>query len=114
VSFYLVFTITCLLAFVFLADPVMQSFYRRFIRDYMRYKDSIQCVGAALVAAVRADALALDPTHNGDFYALHIRRGDMAHKVRRHDSDDSDCDSEVVYTHICMFINIISIITQPH
>ena len=92
----------------------MQSFYRRFIRDYMRYKDSIQCVGASLVAAVRADALALDPTHHGDFYALHIRRGDMAHKVRRHDSDDSDCDSEVVYTHIRMFININSIITQPH
>ena len=98
----------------------MQSFYRRFIRDYMRYKDSIQCVGAALVAAVRADALALDPTHHGDFYALHIRRGDMAHKVRIHDSDDDDGDddesddSEVVYTHISMFINIISIITQPH
>jgi len=112
----------------------MQSFYRRFIRDYMRYKDSIQCVGAALVAAVRADALALDPTHHGDFYALHIRRGDMAHRVRRHDSDDDDgddddddddesdndesddidCDIEVVYTHISMLINIISIITQPH
>lgn len=59
----------------------MQSFYRRFIRDYMRYKDSIQCVGASLVAAVRADALALDPSHNGDFYALHIRRGDMAHRI---------------------------------
>ena len=73
-----------LLAFVFLADPVMQSFYRRFIRDYMRYKDDIQCVGAALVAAVRADAKALDPTHNGDFYALHIRRGDMAHRVREY------------------------------
>jgi hypothetical protein len=61
----------------------------------MRYKDSIQCVGAALVAAVRADALALDPTHHGDFYALHIRRGDMAHRVRRHDSDDSE--SEVMH-----------------
>ena len=30
------------------------------------------------------------------------------------ESDDSDCDNEVVYTHIRMFINIISIITQPH
>ena len=34
----------------------MQSFYRRFIRDYMRYQDVIQCSGAELVAAVREDA----------------------------------------------------------
>jgi hypothetical protein len=32
-------------SFIFFADPVMQSYYRRFIRDYMRYKDVIQCSG---------------------------------------------------------------------
>lgn len=30
------------------------------------------------------------------------------------DSNDSDSDSEVIYTHFRMFINIISIIAQPH
>ena len=59
----------------------MQSFYRRFVRDYMRYKDNIQCAGSELLAAVRADALKVAPHGGGDFYALHIRRGDFQFKV---------------------------------
>jgi len=35
-------------AFSFFAAPAMQSFYRRFIRDWMRYKDEIQCAGHRL------------------------------------------------------------------
>jgi hypothetical protein len=58
----------------------MQSFYKRFIRDYMRYKDFIQCAGAELVKAVRADSLAEDPSGGGVYYALHIRRGDFQFK----------------------------------
>eukprot|EP00597_Dinobryon_sp_UTEXLB2267_P001157 CAMPEP_0170072120 /NCGR_PEP_ID=MMETSP0019_2-20121128/9840_1 /TAXON_ID=98059 /ORGANISM="Dinobryon sp., Strain UTEXLB2267" /LENGTH=557 /DNA_ID=CAMNT_0010280937 /DNA_START=182 /DNA_END=1855 /DNA_ORIENTATION=+ len=67
-------------AFAFFADPDMQSFYRRFVRDYMRYKDDIQCAGAELLARVRQDSLALDPSQQGLFYALHIRRGDFQYK----------------------------------
>lgn len=59
----------------------MQSFYRRFVRDYMRYKDEIQCAGAEIVAAVREDALKLNPDGGGVYYALHIRRGDFQFKV---------------------------------
>ena len=59
----------------------------------MRYKDEIQCAGAELVAAVRQDAIALrksqsliqnsskDEELSGDYYALHIRRGDFQYKV---------------------------------
>jgi hypothetical protein len=67
-------------AFAFFADSEMQSFYRRFIRDYMRYKDDIQCAGHELVAKVRRDAKLLTPEQNGAFYALHIRRGDLQFK----------------------------------
>ena len=47
----------------------------------MRYQDVIQCAGAEVVAAVRRDALQLDPAGHGDYYALHIRRGDFQFKV---------------------------------
>jgi hypothetical protein len=67
-------------AFTFFASSEMQSFYKRFVRDYMRYKDDIQCSGHELVAAVRADALAENPNGNGEYYALHIRRGDFQFK----------------------------------
>jgi hypothetical protein len=68
---------------VFFASPTMQSFYKRFIRDFMRYKDDIQCPGAELLAAIRAESLELFPNSNGDFYALHIRRGDFQFKVQQ-------------------------------
>ena len=67
-------------AFAFFADPYQQSFYKRFVRDYMRYKDSIQCSGHELLQLVRADALASAPEFGGDFYALHVRRGDFQFK----------------------------------
>lgn len=76
-----------IIAFAFFADPIMQSFYRRFIRDYMRYRDDIQCLGAELVGAVRADAKRLLPSSMGEYYALHIRRGDFQFKVRETDGE---------------------------
>ena len=54
-------------AFAFFANPDMQSFYRRFVRDYMRYRDEIQCAGAELVAAVRADSMKTDPSQGSPF-----------------------------------------------
>ena len=59
----------------------MQSFYKRFIRDFMRYKDYIQCFGHEMVQAVRKDSLTLNPQGGGEYYALHIRRGDLQFKV---------------------------------
>jgi hypothetical protein len=67
-------------AFAFFADPEQQSFYKRFVRDFMRYRDNIQCAGAELVAAVRKDALKSDPERGGEYYAMHIRRGDLQYK----------------------------------
>ena len=56
----------------------MKSFYKRFVRDYLRYNDDIQCGGDELVRAVRADAF--KENANGEYYALHIRRGDLQFK----------------------------------
>jgi len=67
-------------AFAFFEDSAMQSYYRRFVRDYMRYKDSIQCAGHDLLKWVRAEALSAAPQDGGDYYALHIRRGDFQFK----------------------------------
>ena len=67
-------------AWGFFPDPSMQSFYKRFVRDYMRYKDPIQCAGAQLLAYVRNEAYKLDPSSNGEFYAIHARRGDFQFK----------------------------------
>jgi hypothetical protein len=68
-------------AFSFFANKDMQSFYRRFVRDYLRYKDEIQCAGDEILRLVRADAIAHNTKNQfadrprDAFYALHIRRG---------------------------------------
>jgi len=71
-------------AFAFFVDKEMQSFYRRFVRDYMRYKDEIQCVGDRVLREVRRDALAHNKGTSSDFYALHVRRGDFQFKEVKH------------------------------
>lgn len=48
----------------------------------MRYKDRIQCAGHELVSAVRAEAMKEAPNWGGEYYAMHIRRGDFQYKVR--------------------------------
>ena len=58
----------------------MQSFYKRFVRDYMRYRDEIQCLGHSLIMAVREDARKSGIV-SGDYYSMHIRRGDLQYKV---------------------------------
>ncbi len=76
-------------AYTFFADPSMQSFYKRFIRDYMRYKDNIQCAGAELLRYVREDAKKSIPNNpDGTFYALHVRRGDLQFKDVKISADD--------------------------
>jgi len=64
-------------AFNFFADSSMQTYYKRFIRDYVRYKDSIQCIGHDFIKLLRQESMHLNPLHNGDYYALHVRRGDF-------------------------------------
>lgn len=75
-------------AFLFFQDVSMQSFYRRYIRDYMRYKDSIQCAGHELLQLVREDAKRVSPQDDGAFYALHIRRGDFQFKEVKLSADE--------------------------
>jgi len=51
----------------------LQSYYRRFVRDYVRLNDAIQCAGARIVAALRRES----GSFAGAFYALHVRRGEF-------------------------------------
>lgn len=81
-------------AFSFFANRDMQSFYRRFVRDYLRYKDAIQCAGDEVLRLVRADAIAHNTKNKFSdrprdaFYALHIRRGDFQFKEVKLGAED--------------------------
>ena len=67
-------------AFHFFADVALQRYYKRFVRDYIRYKDEIFCIADDIITAIRNDVRKTEKGHNsdagfgsGNYYALHIR-----------------------------------------
>lgn len=67
-------------AFIYFFNPEMEAFSKRLIRDYLRYKDIIQCQGHEIITNLRKISKRLYPENNGNYYALHIRRGDFQFK----------------------------------
>ena len=67
------------------SNPVIGNYYKRFVRDYMRYHDEIYCAAGKVVKALRKEGaergFEVDAdTEVGGFSAMHIRRGDLQFK----------------------------------
>jgi hypothetical protein len=71
-------------------DPVVDNYYKRFIRDYLRYHNDAMCAAGKIILALQYEGYALDPKAGasmnldkelvGGFSSLHIRRGDLQFK----------------------------------
>lgn len=74
-------------------DPIMDNFYKRFIRDFLRYHNDVMCAAAKIVLALQYEGYALDPKAGasmtldkelvGGYSSLHVRRGDLQFKEVR-------------------------------
>ena len=69
-------------AFLFFEDWRHDLWTKRFVRDHLRYVDKIQCYAASFVSFLRKKARQFN-IPNGDFYTMHIRRGDFQYKDTR-------------------------------
>ena len=69
---------------LFFSDPVDAHYYKRFVRDYLHYHDSIYCAAGKIVQAVQMEGVArgfpVDEEGGGGYSAMHIRRGDLQYK----------------------------------
>ena len=64
--------------FLFFQDWKADVYYKRYVRDHVRYTDDIMCAAARVVNAVRKKARKADPSNtDGVFDTMHIRRGDF-------------------------------------
>ena len=65
-------------------DPSLDNYFRRFVRDFLHYHDSIYCAAGKIVKAIqyegRQRGFDIDENGGGGFSALHIRRGDFQFK----------------------------------
>lgn len=60
---------------VLFTNPVLDNFYKRFVRDALRYKDEIFCAAGKVIKALQRDA-----GGDGHYSSFHIRRGDLQYK----------------------------------
>lgn len=69
---------------IFFSDPVEAHHYKRFVRDYLRYQDSIFCAAGKVIQAVQLEGKSrgfeVDEDGAGGYSALHVRRGDLQYK----------------------------------
>jgi hypothetical protein len=58
-------------AFTYFTDIAVDNYYKRFVRDFLHYKDEIYCAAGKIVHELQKQ---------GEFSSLHIRRGDLQFK----------------------------------
>ena len=58
-------------SFLFFTDPVVDNHYKRFVRDFLHYKESLYCAAGKIVHALN---------NKGPWSSLHVRRGDLQYK----------------------------------
>ncbi|GAX18600.1 hypothetical protein FisN_10Hh193 [Fistulifera solaris] len=73
-------------AFLFFENWHNDLFYKRLVRDHLRYADHIQCAAARVVQAVRDRAF--QRTGLREFDAFHIRRGEFQYQKTRISAGD--------------------------
>ena len=69
---------------IYFTDPRVDNYYRRFIRDFIHYRDSIFCAAGKIIRLVQAEGkrrgFQVDEEGAGAYSALHVRRGDLQFK----------------------------------
>ena len=79
--------------FLLFTDDKVGNYYKRFIRDFLKYKDSVFCAAGKIVLGLmyedyvtRGNKLEVDGELVGGYSSLHIRRGDLQFKEVKFDS----------------------------
>ena len=70
--------------FIHFTNPKIDNFYKRFVRDFLHYQDSIFCAAGKIVNALQKESkergFKLDLEGGGGYSSLHVRRGDFQFK----------------------------------
>lgn len=61
-------------SFLFFQDWRHDLFYKRFIRDHVRYQDEIMCVAARIIHALHLES-EMNEVSSGSYDSIHVRRG---------------------------------------
>mmetsp|Transcript_3422 Transcript_3422/g.7374 ORF Transcript_3422/g.7374 Transcript_3422/m.7374 type:complete len:1165 (-) Transcript_3422:1622-5116(-) len=59
-------------SFLFFSDPVVDNHYKRFVRDFLHYKDLLYCAAGKVIQALNNEGK--------EWSTLHVRRGDLQYR----------------------------------
>ncbi|KAL7551192.1 hypothetical protein ACHAWF_014388 [Thalassiosira exigua] len=69
---------------VYFTDPVIDNYYKRFVRDFVHYQDNIFCAAGKIIRLLQNEGnergFQVDDEGAGGYSALHVRRGDLQYK----------------------------------
>ena len=69
---------------VFFTNPVLDNYYKRFVRDFIHYHDNIFCAAGKIIRLLQDEGkqrgFNVDAEGAGGYSALHVRRGDLQYK----------------------------------
>lgn len=69
---------------MYFTDPVVDNFYKRFVRDFLHYKDDVFCAAWKIIKALDDEAKRAKKYWS----ALHVRRGDLQYKKVKISADE--------------------------
>lgn len=65
-------------------NPIINNYYKRFVRDFLHYHDEIYCAAGKIVLTIQADGKkrGFKPNEEGGggYSSMHVRRGDLQYK----------------------------------
>lgn len=71
-------------AAIIFTDSAIDNYFKRFVRDFMRYNDSIYCAAGKVVRSLQQEGMAMGFMNNeegvGSYSSLHVRRGELQFK----------------------------------
>ncbi|KAL7459060.1 hypothetical protein ACHAWC_010805 [Mediolabrus comicus] len=72
-------------SFLYFVDDKIDHHYKRFVRDFMHYRDNIYCAAGKVIRALEEEAA---KAGGNGFSAMHVRRGDFQYKKVKITAED--------------------------
>eukprot|EP00804_Cyclotella_cryptica_P030282 CCRYP_019226-RC/>CCRYP_019226-RC protein AED:0.25 eAED:0.25 QI:120/1/1/1/0.76/0.66/18/2265/1695 len=71
-------------AVVHFTDPAIDNYMKRFVRDFIHYRDNLYCAAGKIIQLLQEEGkqrgFVVDEEGAGGYSALHVRRGDLQYK----------------------------------
>ena len=74
--------------FLYFTDIKIDHYYKRFVRDFLHYTDTIWCAAGKVIQLLEDESMKLSGSNAASYSSFHIRRGDFQYKKVKITAED--------------------------